>query len=145
VSSGPLREWRADAEAYLRALRREFLRHHRRLVVRARSVKDQRPSDAAPALRSEQAELAERWRGIVLGRGSRITQVTWKPEDIVEALDTIVANLPQVITVPYDPQSFSGRNDETLLQSVQRAALNTKRRALRLLGQPEPKPRARPA
>jgi NhaP-type Na+/H+ or K+/H+ antiporter len=138
VSSGPLREWRADAEAYLRALRREFLRHHRRLVVRARNLKDQRPSDAAPALRSEQAELAERWRGIVLGRGSRITQVAWKPEDIVEALDTIVANLPQVITVPYDPQSFSGRNDETLLQSVQRAALNTKRRGLRLLGQPEP-------
>ena len=38
VSSGPLREWRADAEAYLRALRREFLRHHRRMSVRSRTL-----------------------------------------------------------------------------------------------------------
>ena len=139
VSSGPLREWRADGEAYLRALRREFLRHHRRMTVRARTSKSENPAEAAAALRSEQAELAERWRGIVLGRGARITQVTWQPEDIVEALDTIVAALPQTLTVPYDPQSFTGRSDETLFQSAQRGLLVTRRAALRVLGQPEPK------
>jgi len=138
VSSGPLREWRADAEAYLRSLRREFLRHHRRMVVRARSLKERRPSEAASELRSEQAELAERWRGIVLGRGARIPQATWKPEEIVVALDTIVSNLPQAVTVPYDPLSYTGRSDETLVQFAQRGLLRARRGALRLLGQPEP-------
>lgn len=137
VSSGPLREWRADAETYLRALRREFLRHHRRVAVRARGLREN-PAEAAASLRSEQAELAERWRDIVLGRSARSAGASFRPEDIVDALDTIVAALPVAITVPYDPQSYAGRGDETLLQSVQRGLLRVRRRALRLVGQPEP-------
>ena len=139
VSAKPLRDWRTEAEGYLRGLRREFLRHHRRLSVQARNY-DDRAEDKPlrAALRNEQAELAERWRGIVLGRSAHVPQVTWKPDGIVEALDEVVAALPERLTLPYDPQSYEGRNDETLPQTVLRGGLLMRRSVGRVFGQPAP-------
>ena len=77
VSTGPLRDFQLDAGKYLRDLRREFLRHHRRLTVQARAEDGAERDELVTMLRSAQSDLAAHWRGIVLGRSVTLAKLTW--------------------------------------------------------------------
>ena len=155
VADGPMTDFRGDAEHYLRDLRREFLRHHRRLMVKARGTSQPAEAEGAAeeaeadsngvdmsarfelarALRSEQTELAERWRSLVLARAAQLAQkASWTPEAIVDALDDVVDALPERVEVPYDPRTFAARADDGFFRRVGRAGLRLRRGFARLFG-----------
>ncbi|MEZ4288011.1 MAG: cation:proton antiporter [Polyangiales bacterium] len=125
VSTGPLRAYRVDAEKYLRDLRREFLRHHRRISVQARS--DDPNRFGANTLRNVQSELAANWRGIVLGRSITSKKEQWTPESLISSLDRVVDALPKAVEAPYEDISYEFRSDESIAQAVERTWLRAKR------------------
>ncbi|MBW2460669.1 MAG: cation:proton antiporter [Deltaproteobacteria bacterium] len=125
VTRGLLEEYREEAKVYLRDLRREFLRHHRRLTVRLRD--DAQPSIAL-SMHAEESELAERWHGVILGRGARLGQRDWTPTRIVDAIDAIADSAPERLSAPYEPETFRRQDGQSLSQAVGRAALSMRRR-----------------
>ncbi len=125
VSNGPLRDFRSGAELYLRDLRREFLRHHRRLSVQARAEGSR--GELCTMLRSEQAELAERWRGIVLGRGARLAQHHWNPRGLVENLDELIETLPNIVPASWEKASFEPRAGARPSERIRRSSLRLRR------------------
>ena len=131
-ASGALTDFREHAEGYVRDLRREFLRHHRRLVVKARS--EQSGAEFAQQIHLEQAEVAERWRAHVLSRGARLGKWAWSPDEIIESLDAIADTLPERIKAPVEPDSFVGKADDGLWRSVSRWFLRVRRGTRRLFG-----------
>ncbi|MFT7518406.1 MAG: Kef-type K+ transport system membrane component KefB, partial [Kiritimatiellia bacterium] len=58
LHSGHLARWTTHADDYLKSLRKEFLRHHRRTQVH---LQEESP-DLALKIRAEQAKIADRWR-----------------------------------------------------------------------------------
>ncbi|MFW5924887.1 MAG: cation:proton antiporter [Myxococcota bacterium] len=136
VSGGPLEDFRQGAEVFLRELRREYLRHHRRLVVQTRSDAD--PAALAAQLRTQQSELAERWRGIVLGRAVRLRQPGWTPDALVERIDRIVEGLPERLEVPLEPESLRGPAKGAPPRRVRRAWLRVRVAVRRVVGLPPP-------
>ncbi len=133
---GPLAEVGASASAYLRALRREFLRHHRRARAKVLAAED--PAETALALRREQSELAERWRALVLDRSARLNREQWSPWALVEAVDRIVDALPETLDAPWEPQSYVSGTDESPLLAIQRGALRMRDQWGRLVAQEPP-------
>lgn len=130
VAKGPLRRAHLATEAYFRALRREFLRSHRRLSVRLRDVPEEesaRQEPLARILHREQAELVRRWRTEVIGRASAVRTAEWSPDQLVETLDKIVESCPEWLLVPYEEQSFQRGNDQGPLRSLRRGWLRFRR------------------
>ena len=133
VASEPLARFREDALAYVRELRREFLRHHRRITVQA--LDQDTELSAAEALRLEQAELAEKWRSAVLSRSARITQIPgWQPGPIVAAVDAISEGLPEKVDAPFEPATFLSKPGDSAWLSVRRTALLARRGFKKLIG-----------
>lgn len=122
---GPLSRVVGSAQSYLSELRREFLRHHRRLAVQVRT-----PEGCAKLedlLHVELAELAERFRGVALGRSARLFEA-WRPHELVEALDRTVDVLPETVVAPYEQCSFEARG-----RPIRRAGLRFNAWSRRLL------------
>ncbi|MEM7138139.1 MAG: cation:proton antiporter [Myxococcota bacterium] len=138
VSTGPLRDFQIDSGQYLRDLRREFLRHHRRLTVQARSEEDTHREDLITMLRSAQSELAAHWRGIVLGRSVTLSKQSWTPESVIQEVDAVVDGLPEVIAAPYEPQSYELHQDDTLPKQFRRQWLKMRRGWRKAFGQNPP-------
>ena len=136
VSTGPLREFHSEAERYLRDLRREFLRHHRKLVVRARLEDSDQRQELATMLRTTQAELAAHWRGIVVGRSVMLSKKQWTPAVILEDLDMIVEELPTHVIAPYEPRTYESQENDSSFKSLQRYTLRCARAWRRTFGQP---------
>lgn len=133
VAEEPLARFRDDALGYVRELRREFLRHHRRITVQAQGEPTE--LSAAEALRLEQAELAEKWRGAVLGRAARVQQTPgWEAAPIVAAVDAITDGLPEKVSAPYEQESFQSREDDGLLTTISRVGLRARRGARKMFG-----------
>lgn len=131
IARGPLQEFRDEAEQYLRELRREFLRHHRRLAVRSRAGEGE---TVAVLLHAEESELAERWRGLVLGRSAKLRQAGWSPAGLVDVIDGIVESLPDTIRVPYEKASFTSQQGDTFLRRLSRFGLRFRRGVNRAFG-----------
>ena len=138
VSTGPLREFQIDAGKYLRDLRREFLRHHRRLTVQARAEDGAERDELVTMLRSAQSDLAAHWRGIVLGRSVTLAKLTWTPEVMLETVDGLVDELPLVVAAPYEDVSYQTKEDDSIWKRVRRGALRLRRGWRKTLGQSEP-------
>lgn len=143
VGDGPMIAFRQDAERYLRELRREFLRHHRRLVVKAREIDTADTAEQilaarqalALTLRTEQTELAERWRSVVLARSAALAKGGgWTPQGIAEQLDDVVASMPERVEVPWDPRIFQTKPTDHPVQRVRRAGLRARRRLAKVFG-----------
>ncbi len=133
VAEEPLARFHEAALAYVRELRREFLRHHRRITVQA--TDDTTELEAAEALRLEQAGLAERWRAAVLARGARVRQMpSWDPDPIVAAVDALTEGLPEKVEAPYEERSFGSKGDDTFARSMARSWLRWRRVGRRLIG-----------
>lgn len=135
VAEEPLQRFHDAALGYIRELRREFLRHHRRITVQA--TDDGTELTASEALRLEQAELAEKWRVAVLGRAARVRQTPgWDPAPIVAAVDAITEGLPPKVAAPYEDDAFRHRAEDGILRSLSRTWLRSRRSARRLVGEP---------
>ncbi len=133
VAEEPLRRFRESALEYVRELRREFLRHHRRITVQAGG--EQTELNAAEALRLEQAELAEKWRVAVLSRAARVRQAPdWEPGPIVAAVDAITEGLPEQVAAPFEPESFGPVDSDSSWRALVRWWLRTRRGLRRLFG-----------
>ena len=138
VSTGPLREFQMEAGKYLRDLRREFLRHHRRLTVQARAEEGAERDELVTMLRSAQSDLAAHWRGIVLGRSVTLAKLTWTPESILDNLDALVDELPEVVAAPFEELSYESKKDDSLWKSVRRQGLRLRRSWRKTFGQTAP-------
>jgi len=138
VSTGPLRDFQLDAGKYLRDLRREFLRHHRRLTVQARAEGGAERDELVTMLRSAQSDLAAHWRGIVLGRSVTLTKLNWTPEIVLENVDGLVDELPDVVTAPYENQSYGPEEDDSLWKAIRRQGLRLRRGWRKAFGQSPP-------
>jgi len=138
VSTGPLRDFQVDAGKYLRDLRREFLRQHRRLTVQARAKEGAEREELVTMLRAAQSELAAHWRGIVLGRSVTLSKQTWTPESILNSVDAVVDELPEVVEAPYEDVSYESRDDDSLWKQVRRQVLRGRRGWRKALGQSAP-------
>ncbi len=138
VSTGPLREFQVDAGKYLRDLRREFLRQHRRLTVQARANEGVERDELVTMLRAAQSELAAHWRGIVLGRSVTLSKLTWTPESILNSVDAVVDELPELVTAPYEEVSYQRKEGDSLWRQFERQALRLRRGWRKALGQSPP-------
>lgn len=138
VSTGSLRDFQVESGQYLRDLRREFLRHHRRLTVQARSDDEAGREELVTMLRSAQSELAAHWRGIVLGRSVTLSKQTWSPESMIQEVDSIVDGLPETVIAPHEPQSYETKEDDTLSKRVRRQWLRIRRGWRKAVGQSPP-------
>ncbi len=127
--------FREDALTYVRELRREFLRHHRRIVVSASETIE----GAAEALRLEQAELAEKWRAAVLARAARVKQqAVWDAGPMVDAVDAIADTLPESVAGAYEDESFVDRENQSVFVAIARWWLRARRSTRRLFGEGMP-------
>lgn len=144
IRQGPLGRWRSAASDFLLELRREFLRHHRRLVVKARNeFEDCTAAEAAEWLRSELAELADRFHTIALSRSSRLTHGGWSPLEVVDAVDASVRVMRSQIVAPYEAQSYDDPAHQSLYRWFARRALRFDRWSRRMVGE-EPRTRVVP-
>ena len=133
LERGALERFRTEADRYLQELRREFLRHHRRIVVHLRDCET--PAALGPVLHAEQSSLSERWRGLIIGRGARLSQRAFKPTQLIDAIDRIVESLPESQQAPYEPESFLPRQGEAPWTVARRTWLRSRRAVRRLVGQ----------
>ena len=139
VSTGPLRDFQVDAGKYLRDLRREFLRQHRRLTVQARAEEGVERDELVTMLRAAQSELAAHWRGIVLGRSVSLSKQTWTPESILNSVDVLVDELPEVVEAEYEDISYEAKDDDSIWKKTERQGLRMRRGWRKALGQSPPK------
>ena len=114
---GPVSVNREQIAEYLLELRREFLRHHRRLQVQSRTVEDVRA--AQDALRRELAELAGRFRTVALSRSSRVHE-GWTPDSLVDAVHTAVEGVPRQLSAAYEPRSLESQPTDGVVRRLQR-------------------------
>jgi Kef-type K+ transport system membrane component KefB len=138
VTTGPLRDFQLDAGKYLRDLRREFLRHHRRLTVQARSEEGTERDELVTMLRSAQSDLAAHWRGIVLGRSVTLAKLTWTPETMLDTVDGLVDELPEVVTAPYEDVSYERKEGDSIWKALRRPVLRLRRSWRKAFGQGAP-------
>ena len=134
IADAPLAQFREQALELIRELRREFLRHHRRITVQA--LDDTTELNASEALRLEQAELAEKWRVAVLARAARLTQSPgWQPAPILAAVEAVTVGLEEKRLAPYEPESFIARPGDGPILRTEKAWLRLRRGARRLFGE----------
>ncbi len=138
VSTGPLRSFQIDAGKYLRDLRREFLRQHRRLTVQARAEDGAERDELVTMLRSAQSELAAHWRGIVLGRSVTLSKITWTPESVLDNVDAVVDELPDAVEAPYEDVSFEPNESDSVWKQLRRSFLRLRRAWRKTVGQSPP-------
>ena len=138
VSTGPLRDFQIDAGKFLRDLRREFLRQHRRLTVQARAEEAVERDELVTMLRAAQSELAAHWRGIVLGRSVTLAKQTWTPENVLKSVDAVVDELPEVVDAPYEDATYESKDSDSLWKQIRRQSLRARRGWRKAFGQSPP-------
>lgn len=118
VVSGPLTRAGEVAESYLADLRGDYLKSHRRLVVRL--GQDATPSERVADFRAQISELASQWRDHVLTRSARARQGAWDPRQLVEVLDEIANSQPGSILAPVEPSSSRIGEGDGLWKRIRR-------------------------
>lgn len=131
-----IRPYEEVALQHLAELRRDVLRHLRRLSVMVRS--DPSSGDWRQAVRRERAEFSERWRIIILRRAALAADKSLDPSGLVGDIELQIETLPRQLRVPYEPQSYriAGAGNSTAVFFVLLRRL--RRRLARWLGLPPP-------
>ena len=114
VRSGSTRSRRQTAQQFLGQLRREFLRYHRRLQVKA-SDPETTPLEMARAIRDSRAQLARTWEDHILDRAASVdfrveAQVL---QDMLRAIDRLVDAMPSATEVPMEDRLFTRDEGDT--------------------------------
>ncbi|MCC6874363.1 MAG: cation:proton antiporter, partial [Sandaracinaceae bacterium] len=135
VATQPVQRQREEALVFVRDLRRELLRHHRRITVQVLDAAA--GAKAIEALRLERSELAEKWRLAVLARASRVASVpAWSATPILEAVEARLEELPEHVEAIVEDASFEPHEADAGLARLARAWLRVRRGARRLFGEP---------
>ncbi len=137
IERGPIEAFQSSAREYLLSLRREFLRHHRRVAVKAREG-EANVDEIRAALRSEQRELAERWRAAIVARSAQIENATWAPEVVISGLDAAAGGLPEHVLAAYEPSAYEAKNGDSTWTRARRVLLRVRRVFRRAIGQRPP-------
>ncbi len=130
---GVVRGARQDAGYYVRELRREFLRAHRRLSV---TLREGAREGLLPGVLREQAELADRFRGIVLSRSASLRQDNYTPVPMLETVNLIVDAQPRRLLAFYEPSTVLSAPTDTYWVRMRKLGLRIRRRTWRLFGVP---------
>lgn len=132
VQDGSLARFREEALAYIRELRREFLRHHRRVTL---AVTQGNPAEVSAKVRLEEANLADKWRAAVLRRSSDVQQQPrWEAQSLLDSVETIIHELPVRVMAPYQPTNFRFKASDGPLAWMSRLWLHLRRLSRRLVG-----------
>ncbi|MCB9746522.1 MAG: cation:proton antiporter [Alphaproteobacteria bacterium] len=128
VRSGPIAQRRESAHQFLAQLRREFLRHHRRALVRSKAP-DLDPVAFAAELRAGPARLALSWEDHLLDRAAtadfHAEQRTL--DELVRLVDRLVEALPQAQEVELDPELLAPEEGDGPVRRAHKAALRARR------------------
>ena len=120
----PLDSQRGDAQDFLRKLKRDYLRLHRRSLSHCDTDNDDR--DLATALRQQVGDLGDRWRDHVLAMGSGVARSRrWSPLELVEAIDSHIAGVEPLIRAPILAASLAPR-EESAWMRLRRASLRAR-------------------
>lgn len=106
ITVGPLTGLRRSADQHLQDLRQIFLDEHRRLC----SIRRQDGPLAAGGVVAS-IRIAEQWRRLVFARSSGLEARAWDPQGLVQILDRLAENLPDLKTVPLEPMSLLSRKE----------------------------------
>ena len=136
----PLSQFQRDAERFIRELRREYLRHCRRLSVAAKTSE---ADTFKLSLLRELGELSDRWRTIVLTRAARMERSSWTPSQMVRSIDQLVQSLPDEVSAPYANETLESSSTDGLLLSIRRSLLRFELGMRKTLGHPEESRRVR--
>jgi Kef-type K+ transport system membrane component KefB len=114
---------RGEAQQFLGRLRREMLRYHRRLMVKAADP-GTTVEDMHTAVRETRTQLARSWENEILDRAASVDFRAERHtmESMVRALDRLVDQLPQATEVPYEAALLAPRDGDTNLVAVQKLA-----------------------
>jgi hypothetical protein len=93
-----------EAEGLLGELRQEFLRFHRRLAV---DLRTNGADEVRATLEPKLAELALRWRALVLGRAAHVGARELGLDKLVDALDRAIDQVPEVVLAPFEDQVYA--------------------------------------
>ncbi|MFT4623847.1 MAG: Kef-type K+ transport system membrane component KefB [Myxococcota bacterium] len=108
ASWGPLDDHATELEAYIRSLRRQYLRFHRRTLVRTQT--DAALGPMRTEIRSALGDLSSRWRDHVLDRAAAVQESSrWSPVSLVEPADMLASSLPEVLWAPVLPATAAPR------------------------------------
>lgn len=118
LEEGPFNTLAFESKSFLGEIRREFLRHHRRLVVSTRSEHLD-----AEALWAEVGELAAHLRAVMLSRASRLVHERWSPKELLNGLNTVIGRVPLLVDVPYEQESFEPHPGDSLARALKRRML----------------------
>ena len=124
-----------EAEGLLGELRQEFLRFHRRLAV---DLRTNGADEVRATLEPKLAELALRWRALVLGRAAHVGARELGLDKLVDALDRAIDQVPEVVLAPFEDQVYALVPGEPWARRARRAGLRARRRLARALGTGEP-------
>ncbi|MCB9742823.1 MAG: cation:proton antiporter [Alphaproteobacteria bacterium] len=118
VRAGPIAQRRDIAHQFLGRLRREFLRHHRRIVVQSKDP-ELSPSAFTAELRRGPARLARSWEDHILDRAAvadfQAEQRTL--DDLIRLIDRLAEGLPQATEIAFDVSLLNRREvDSTRVQ-----------------------------
>jgi Kef-type K+ transport system membrane component KefB len=108
-----------DGDSFYKQLRREFLRHHRRIWVLAQSEEPINDTRVATG------ELAAVWRTAVLAHAKQVTAAA-DPQAFlraVEQIDDLVDDLPSHVRAPHEPVSFAAQPEDSILRTLRRQFL----------------------
>ncbi|MCP4807062.1 MAG: hypothetical protein GY913_26540 [Proteobacteria bacterium] len=101
---------RQTAQQFLGQLRREFLRYHRRLQVKACDPNTTR-EDMARAVRDSRAQLARTWEDHILDRAASVDfrREADVLQEMLRAIDRLVDALPSATEVPLEDRLVAAR------------------------------------
>ncbi len=139
VQQGSIRRFRQSGMDFLADLRREFLRHNRRLSVALREARTESEEDASAssfseAFADERVAVASSWRSRVINRATRTAHTGWKPRAFIEAIDKLCGGLPISALFRVEPASYRGLPGEGAITGLRRAWLRTRAGIVRLFG-----------
>jgi hypothetical protein len=130
LRAGPIRARRDDAHAFLQVLRREFLRTLRRTRVQGieRGDGDIPSTEFVAFLRAQRADLAGRWKTILLDRAAMVDMAPDKQamESLLDRVDQAADALPAAVTAPYRPGATAHAVGDRTRVRMAKALLKTR-------------------
>ncbi|MCK6515780.1 cation:proton antiporter, partial [Myxococcota bacterium] len=128
LRSGVIARRRDEAHRFFSQLRREFLRQHRRALVRSREEGLRREAFVVE-LRAQPAQLAQTWENHILDRAAAADfgEESKKLGELVAVVDRLAAGVPPAAEVPMDTKLLAPSDDDARGARLQKAWLRTRR------------------
>ncbi|MCK6522710.1 cation:proton antiporter [Myxococcota bacterium] len=128
LRSGVIAQRRDEAHRFFAQLRREFLRQHRRALVRSREDGLKREAFLVE-LRAQPAQLAQTWENHILERAAAadFSEESKKLTELVAVVDRLAEGAPPAAEVPLDPALLAPQDDDTRGARLRKGWLRARR------------------